>query len=108
MVQQITPSQLKAQLDAGASPYLLDVREPSEYAIARIDGSVLIPMSEIVSRLDEIREQDGRPIVVICHHGVRSLRAAMFLAQQGLANVASLSGGIDAWSVQVDPAIRRY
>jgi len=85
---------------------LLDVREPHEYEIARIDGARLIPLSELPGRL---RELDGRAeIVTHCHHGVRSLQALALLKGAGFANVRSLQGGIDAWSVGVDPEVPRY
>lgn len=85
---------------------LLDVREPEEVEIAAIAGSVRIPMREIAGRIGELNREDE--IVVHCHHGMRSLRVAAFLEQQGFARVWNLSGGIDAWSDQIDPKIPKY
>ena len=85
---------------------VLDVREPHEWAIAHIDGARLIPLSELPERLGEL---DGHAeIVTHCHHGVRSMKALEILQAAGFANVRSLKGGIDAWSVQVDPSVPRY
>jgi rhodanese-related sulfurtransferase len=96
-------------LRASAEPFLLlDCREPDEHAIARIDGAVIIPMGEIPERLGEIEpHRDGR-IVVHCHHGVRSLRVTRFLRERGFEKAQSMVGGIDAWSLAIDPATPRY
>jgi len=82
------------------------VREPWEIAIASIPGSVAIPMHEIVTRFDEIPRQ--RAVVCLCHHGMRSMQVAMFLAHNGCEAVYNLQGGIDAWAREVDPACPRY
>jgi rhodanese-related sulfurtransferase len=87
-------------------PLLLDVREPWEMQICCIEGSELVPMQTLPSRLQEI--DAGRPIVCICHHGRRSAYAAMFLAQQGFDDVYNLTGGVDAWARQVDTAMPIY
>ena len=90
----------------GREHMLLDCREPHEYDTAAIDGATLVPLGEIPGRVGELpRDQ---PIVVHCHHGARSLRAAEFLNQQGFENVKSLAGGIDEWSLEVDPEVPRY
>lgn len=95
---------------AGPRPLLLDVREPWEVATAslRADGVdvAAIPMGEIVRRLGEL--DPSRPIVCLCHHGMRSLQVASFLASRGFDPVYNLSGGIDAWSIEVDPGVPRY
>jgi rhodanese-related sulfurtransferase len=85
---------------------LLDVREPWEYELCRIDGSRLIPLSQLPARLAEL--EPDRPTVVICHHGVRSLRAAAYLEHCGFPDVVNLSGGIDAWARTVDQAMAVY
>ncbi|MFT4111832.1 rhodanese-like domain-containing protein [Silvibacterium sp.] len=85
---------------------LLDVREPWEFAAASIEGSILMPMGEIRSRIQEL-DPDAH-IVTVCHHGVRSLNVALWLRQQDYENVQSLRGGIDAWSAQIDPDVPRY
>lgn len=87
---------------------LLDCRTPEEHAIARIEGAVLIPMQQIPERLGEIESWRDKPIVVYCHHGVRSLRVVRFLRDQGFSQAQSMQGGIDAWSLEVDPSVPRY
>ncbi len=113
MIDHIAPSDLAAwqQAKAGEGPLtVLDVREPWELATASVrpDGFTLvaIPMGTIPQRLDEL-DRD-RPIACLCHHGARSLRVAQFLAGNGFAHVANISGGIDAWSQQHDAAVPRY
>lgn len=86
---------------------LLDVRMPWEHDLVALPGSVLIPLQELPSCLSEVPSGEG-PLVVYCHHGVRSLGAAGYLEQQGIENVFSLSGGIDAWSLRIDPSVPRY
>lgn len=109
-VLELAPQQLQALAAAGPRPVLLDVREPWELALASARPAEAdlqaIPMREIPQRLAEI--DPDRPIVCLCHHGVRSLQVARFLAAQGRASVYNLSGGIDAWSAQVDPSVPRY
>lgn len=91
---------------ARAKPLVLDVREPWEVAIAALPDSVNVPMGEVVARVDSI-DRD-RPVVCLCHHGVRSLQVAAFLARRGLDDVWNLSGGIDAWARDVDPSCAVY
>jgi len=105
MYSQITPAELNARLKAGEHIQLLDVREPDEFAIATIGGK-LIPLGEIISRHQELDPE--LPTAVLCHHGVRSARAAQFLISVGFTNVMNISGGIDRWSREVDPSIRTY
>lgn len=91
------------------STFLLDVRYPEEFARARIDGAFLCPLPEIPERLEEIRQAaEGREIVAYCHHGHRSMQAVAFLREAGLGAARSMSGGIDAWSRKIDPAVPRY
>jgi rhodanese-related sulfurtransferase len=108
MIPQIHPTELKAKLDAGEPVYLLDVRQPNEHAYCHLPDSTLIPLPELPGRLDEVEPPPGALVVVYCHHGVRSLSGAAVLLHAGLTAVASLSGGIEAWSVLVDPSVRRY
>ena len=94
-----------------ASAVLLDVREPWEFELARIERSVNVPMSMLVARIDEVRALQpsaNTPVVVICHHGIRSMQCARYLASQGVERLMNLSGGIDAWSTQIDPAVPAY
>ena len=102
---QITVEQLKQKMDNGHKPFILDVREPNEYKAANIGGT-LIPLGEIPKRFKELDK--GTEIVVHCHHGGRSQRAVEFLYEQGFTNVKNLIGGIDAWSVKIDPKVPRY
>lgn len=102
---QLTAAQLKEKLDRGEKPFLLDVREPSEYRMANIGGT-LIPMGQIPQRFKEL--DPHMEIVVYCHHGNRSQRVVQFLYEKGFTSVKNLVGGIDAWSVSIDPSIPRY
>lgn len=111
MVEQIdAPTLASARADTLADAVLLDVREPWEFATARIANSINVPMSALAARVEEVRELagDDRPLVVICHHGGRSMQCAHFLARQGIGRPINLAGGIDAWSLHVDPAVPRY
>lgn len=89
-----------------AKPLLLDVREPWEHQICRIEGSELVPMRTVPSKVTDL--EPDRAIVCLCHHGGRSMHVAMFLARQGFASVYNLTGGVDAWARQVDPAMPTY
>ena len=102
----MSPHDLKRRMDAGAPFELIDVREPFEYEIARIDGAKLIPLGEIAERLDELERE--QPIIVHCHSGKRSAQAVRLLQQHGFAKVYNLEGGIDAWSEQIDPNVPQY
>lgn len=111
MIPQVRPADWNDWLQGRpARPLLLDVREPWEVRTASVaagDFDVLaIPMNEIPARLAELPQD--RPIACLCHHGARSQRVALFLAQQGFDDVANVSGGIDAWSLERDPGIPRY
>jgi molybdopterin/thiamine biosynthesis adenylyltransferase/rhodanese-related sulfurtransferase len=105
-IPEMSPHELKRRMDAGEPFELIDVREPFEYEIARIDGAKLIPLGEITERLGELER--GQPIVVHCHSGKRSAQAVRLLQQRGFANVYNLEGGIDAWSDQIDPNVPKY
>ena len=87
---------------------LLDVREPVEYETARIEGSRLLPMSEIQDRIGELEELKDKPIIVHCHHGSRSMQVTQWMRGQGFAKVQNMAGGIQAWSEQIDPAVPVY
>jgi rhodanese-related sulfurtransferase len=107
MLPDLTPAALHARLAAGEDIQLIDVREPMEFDYCRITGSVLIPLGEIPRRTDEIRATG--PVVLICHHGVRSAQALAYLQHRlGRENLLNLKGGIDAWSLQVDPSVAVY
>lgn len=87
---------------------LLDCRTPEEYATAKIAGALLVPMQELPERIGELEAWRTKPIIVHCHHGVRSLRVTHWLRERGFAAVSSMQGGIDAWSTQVDPSVPQY
>jgi rhodanese-related sulfurtransferase len=104
---EITPLEVSAQLKIGVPLRLIDVREPEEHALCHIDDARLIPMRNIPQHLSEL-DDDGPPIVVFCHHGVRSLSVVDWLRRQGVDNCQSMAGGIDLWSLQVDFSVPRY
>lgn len=104
-VPAISVQELKRKMDAAEKFTLIDVREPYEYEIAKIDGAKLIPLGEIEARAGEIENGE---IVVHCHSGVRSAQAVTLLRKAGLTNVLNLDGGIDAWSQHIDPEVPRY
>jgi rhodanese-related sulfurtransferase len=106
MVDSISATELKHKLATGTQPLLLDVREPHEYAYCRIENSINIPLGEITRRASELDAE--RETIVICHHGRRSLQAAIFLEQNGFSSVTNLTGGVEAWATEVDPAMPRY
>jgi adenylyltransferase/sulfurtransferase len=92
----------------GESIYLVDVRQPWEHELVRLPDDVLVPLAELADRADEIAPPVGALVVTYCHHGIRSLNAAAILQQLGHTNIASLAGGIDAWSQLIDPSVARY
>jgi rhodanese-related sulfurtransferase len=104
---EITIDQLKQHLASPTPPLLLDVREQWEYDTAHIDGATLIPMNEIPARAFKELDEDS-PILVLCHHGARSMSVAVWLRNQGFEQAQSVSGGIDAWSRNIDPIVPRY
>ncbi len=106
-MKTLTPSALATALQEDLEqPLILDVREASEVAWCQIPGSLHIPMGEISGRFHELDR--NLKIVVLCHHGMRSAAVVSFLEKQGFDEVFNLTGGIDAWSLEVDPSIRRY
>lgn len=104
----MTPQELSAQLSGTNPPRLLDVREPWEHARAALPGARLIPLGELPSRADEVEDWRDSELVVYCHHGIRSAQAVGFLRSLGFGRLHNLSGGIDRWSVEVDPNLPRY
>jgi rhodanese-related sulfurtransferase len=104
----MTPAEVAERLAAGEPVYLLDVRQPWEHEAAALPGSVLIPLGELLQRREEVEPPEDAWVVVYCHHGIRSLSGAALLEQLGFPRVVSLAGGIDAWSLQVDPQVPRY
>ena len=111
-LQSITPAELASRLALEQSDssewLLLDVREPEEREFVSIPNSEWIPMGELMFRLQEIQEKQTGTLVIYCHHGIRSHHAGRFLLEQGFQNVFNLTGGIDRWSMEVDPLAPRY
>ncbi len=102
---------MKAKQDAGEPLRLIDVREPGEHALCRIEGAELIPMRSIPQHLNELEshsEGDSPLLIVFCHHGVRSLSVVDWLRRQGVENCQSMAGGIDLWSLQINSTVPRY
>jgi rhodanese-related sulfurtransferase len=104
---QITPREVKQRLDAGENLRLVDVREPQEFQQAHIEGSELIPMRTVPQSLATF-EDAAVPTIVFCHHGVRSLQVVSWLREQGVESCSSMEGGIDRWSLEIDPGVPRY
>ena len=104
---EISPQELH-ELMQGAGVRLIDCREEDEFALCRIGGATLIPLQQIAEKIDAVRGQGDRPVVIYCHHGMRSLNATRYLRSVGLAETFSLHGGIEAWSELIDPEIPRY
>ncbi len=106
-MQQIEPAELRARLDRGETHHLIDVRERPEWAICRLEGAELRPMSEVLDWQEDL-PQDGQPVVVYCHHGVRSARVIAYLSSLGVQDLVNLRGGVDRWRRDVDPEMPAY
>lgn len=104
-METLRPSELRRRLDQNAAT-VVDVREAEELAIAQLPGCTHIPLSQLAERWAEVKEL--RNVVLVCHHGMRSARAAQFLEKNGIQNLAHLGGGLEAWAVEVDPTMARY
>lgn len=107
MINQISVMALKELFETGEPMVLVDCRESDEHEFCRISGAKLIPLSDFENRATKDLNRDDQ-IFIHCHHGGRSLRACEFLVSQGYQKVSNVTGGIDAWSVHVDPAVPRY
>ena len=103
---EITPADVKARMDRGEKLHLLDVREPWEYDVCRIEGATLVPLGSLAAGLQTLPDVDE--VICYCHHGMRSLDAAAWLRSQGIEKAKSLAGGIERWSLEVDPKVPRY
>ena len=105
--QNLTVAEVKAKLDRGDAFRLIDVREPHEHAVAQIEGAELLPLSQAQQWIESMPED--QEVVFFCHHGGRSAQIASFLAgQRGHENVANMVGGINEWSLRIDPSVARY
>jgi rhodanese-related sulfurtransferase len=103
---EITPAELKARLNSGEKLVLVDVREPWEHEICRIEGARLVPLGALAANVNTLPDVDE--VICYCHHGMRSLDAAAWLRFQGFEKAKSLAGGIERWSLEVDPNVPRY
>jgi len=103
---QISSEELQRRLAAGEAIQLLDVREVWEHEVARLEGATLIPLGELTERAGELDPE--KPVVVYCHHGMRSYQAVVWLREQGFSLAQNLAGGIDRWSQVIDPMVVRY
>jgi rhodanese-related sulfurtransferase len=104
---EITSGEVKRRLDSGEKLRLIDVREPFEFQMAHIKGSELIPMRGVPQALPSLEAEDT-PLIVFCHHGMRSLQVVSWLREQGVDHCTSMAGGIDRWSLEIDGAVPRY
>lgn len=107
-IREISVEDLEAMRREEGRVLLLDVRSEEEHELARLEPSLLVPLPELPMRLEELERHRQERIVVYCHHGVRSRSGAAILAGAGFTDVASLRGGIDAWSARIDPQVPRY
>ena len=103
---EVTVAELKRRLDAGEKMLLVDVREPWEYDMARIEGAKLIPMQTVPANLQSLDVEED--VICYCHHGMRSMDVAVWLRGQGIEGAKSLAGGIERWSAEIDPSVPRY
>lgn len=104
--ETITPAELYARLKGSEQLKLIDVREPVEHEIARIEGALLLPLSRFPEWAGTLNPDDE--IIFMCHHGIRSAQVCSFLAGQGFERLSNLAGGIDRWSSEIDPHVPRY
>jgi rhodanese-related sulfurtransferase len=108
-ILEVSPAQAKSRLTDTNTAALIDVREPEEFALAHIDGAQLVPMQSVPAELQRLEAlADERDLLILCHHGVRSLQVAAWLREHGIENCFSVSGGIDQWSREIDPGVPRY
>lgn len=106
---ELTPLDIRQRLDAGERLFLIDVRQPEEHQICHIQGSELIPVNNVPAALGDLEgKSDEGALIVFCHHGMRSLNVVNWLRGQGITRSASMSGGIDRWSIEIDPSLPRY
>ena len=103
---EITPKEVKARLERGEKLLLVDVREPHEHALCRIEGAVLIPMGTIPANLQKLDVDED--VICFCHHSMRSMDVANWLRSKGVNGAKSMAGGIDRWAMEIDPNVPRY
>jgi rhodanese-related sulfurtransferase len=107
-IPEISVTEAQSRLAGANPPRLIDVREIEEYEIARIAGAELLPLSQWPAIAAEKLADPGQPLLIHCHHGGRSGQATEFLLRNGYSDVTNVGGGIDAWSLEIDPSIPRY
>lgn len=106
---EVTPAEAQQKLGEDQGGVLIDVREPEEFALASIEGSQLIPMQTVPAELQRLEAlADNHTLLVLCHHGVRSLQVVAWLRRQGIEDCYSVAGGIERWSREVDASVPRY
>lgn len=106
---EVDPQEVQRRIDSGEKLHLIDVREPHEFAQAKIEGASLIPMRSVPGELQDLEKRaDEGMLIVYCHHGVRSLNVVHWLREQGVEACQSMAGGINVWSLRVDPLVPRY
>lgn len=108
LIPEITAPEAAVRLGAPQPPRLIDVREPAEWELCRLPGAELLPLSQFAALAAERLTDRAQPLLVYCHHGVRSARVTEFLLRSGFSDVTNLAGGIDAWSLEVDSGVPRY
>lgn len=109
LAEEVTALDVEARRAAGEKLCLIDVREQEEWQICRIEGANLVPMNTVPERVKELEAQAAAtPLIVYCHHGVRSLHVVNWLRRNGVENCQSMIGGIDRWSVEIDREVPRY
>lgn len=105
---ELTVAQCHSLMTGDSPPLVIDCREVREYAHCRIEGSTLIPLSDFMGNAEAHFKEASTPTIIYCHHGVRSLNAVYYLREKGFTHTYSMMGGIDAWSVEIDPSVVRY
>lgn len=105
---EVSCQQTKELLDGEDPPILIDCREQHEYDFCRIEGAILVPLSDFSGRAEMLFKDTDQVAIIYCHHGVRSLHATEYLHQQGFIKTLSMQGGIDVWSEQIDNTVERY
>ena len=106
LYESISPKEFAVRLKSGDKLRFIDVREPQEFAVARVEEAELLPLSRFNEWIDTLKPEEE--IVVMCHHGIRSANVCMFLVRNGFEKIFNLDGGIDLWSKEVDQSIPRY
>jgi len=105
---EVTPRQVKAMRDANEDFILIDCRTLPEYELCRIEGAQHMPLQEVMQHADDLEDERDKRVIIHCHHGMRSLQMTAILREMGFSDVFSMAGGIDIWSIDIDPSVPRY